>query len=37
MNRQEFIRKYVEKMHAKVYKTEEFIKNLEDLIIELIK
>ena len=37
MNRQEFIRKYAEKNHTKIYKTEEFVNNFENLIIELIK
>lgn len=37
MNRHEFIRRYAEKTHTKIYKTQEFINNLEDLIIELIK
>lgn len=37
MNRKEFVRKYTKKAHTKVYKTEKFMSNLEDLIIELIK
>ncbi len=37
MKRQEFIRKYAEKTHTKICKTEEFINNLENLIVELIK
>ena len=37
MNKHEFIRKYAEKMHTKIYQTEEFINNLEDLIVELVK
>ena len=36
MNRHEFIRKYAQKTHTKIYKTEEFLSNLEKLIIELI-
>lgn len=36
MNRQEFIRKYAEKTHTKICKTEEIINNLENLILELI-
>lgn len=37
MNRKEFIREYAKKTHTKICKTEEFISNLEDLIVELIE
>lgn len=37
MNRQEFIRKYAEKTHTKIYLAKEFITDLEDLVIELVK
>lgn len=37
MNRQEFIRKYAEKTNTKICLTEEFINNLENLVIELVK
>lgn len=37
MNRQEFIRNYAEKTHIKIYLAEEFITDLEDLVIELVK
>lgn len=37
MNRQEFIRKYAEKTNTKICLTEEFINNLENLVVELVK
>lgn len=37
MNRQEFIRKYAEKNNVTICKTEEFLNNIEDLIVELIQ
>lgn len=37
MNRQEFIRTYAKKTHTKIYQTEEFLENFENLIIELLK
>ena len=37
MNKKEFIRKYAEKTNTKVCLTEEFINNLENLVVELVK
>ncbi len=37
MNKHEFIRKYAEKTHTKIYQTEKFMNGLEDLIVELVK
>ncbi len=37
MNRQEFIRKYAEKTNTNICLTEEFINNLKNLVIELVK
>lgn len=37
MNKKEFIRKYAEKNNVTICKTEEFLNNIEDLIVELIQ
>lgn len=37
MDRKELVREYAQKNHTRVYRAEEIISNLEDLIIELIK